>query len=418
MDAAIATITDRVRARVRSSGLDLAENNQVAGELVREEVRRYSELALGGSVPPIGNEGLAHRNVLAAITGFGSLQQYFDDESVEEIWINAPDQIFVARSGISEQTELQLSANEIRDLVERMLHSSGRRVDLSSPFVDASLPDGSRLHVVIPDVTQKHWVVNIRKFAKGLRELSDLVALNSLTRTAAEFLRMSVLAGQNILVSGATQSGKTTLLGALLSSTRSNERIVTVEETFELRFNARDAVAMQCRQPSLEGTGEITLRRLIKEALRMRPDRLVVGEVREAESLDLLIALNSGLPGMCSIHANSAREAIEKLCTLPLLAGRNIDASFIVPTVASSIDIVVHCKLQRNGSRRISEIIAPTGEVNGGGILTSTIFEQRDGVLSSTGILPTKSTKFEIAGLDPAPLLANNGNCQERDGEQ
>jgi pilus assembly protein CpaF len=218
--------------------------------------------------------------------------------------------------------------------VERMLQSSGRRVDLSSPFVDASLPDGSRLHVVIPDVTQRHWAVNVRKFTQRIRDLQRLVALGSLTHQAAEFLRMCVLSGQNILVSGATQSGKTTMLGALLSSARPTERIVTVEETFELDLNARDRVAMQCRQPSLEGTGEITLRRLIKESLRMRPDRLVVGEVREAESLDLLIALNSGLPGMSSIHANSARDALAKLSTLPLLAGRNIDSAFVVPTVA------------------------------------------------------------------------------------
>ena len=171
--------------------------------------------------------------------------------------------------------------------------------------------------------------------------------------------------GQNILVSGATQSGKTTLLNALLSASRPHERIVTVRRSSSSTFRASDTVAMQCRQPSLEGTGEITLRRLIKEALRMRPDRLVVGEVREAESLDLLIALNSGLPGMCSIHANSARDALAKLCTLPLLAGRNIDSAFVVPTVASAIDIVVHCELLRTGHRRIAEIAATTGRVTG-----------------------------------------------------
>ena len=172
-----------------------------------------------------------------------------------------------------------------------MLQASGRRVDLSSPFVDASLPDGSRLHVVIPDVTRRHWAVNVRKFSSRIRDLGRLVALGSITRQAAEFLRMCVLADQNILIAGATQSGKTTLLGALLAAARPGERIVTVEETFELDLAAADVVSMQCRQPSLEGTGEITLRRLIKEALRMRPDRLVVGEVREAESLDIRRAL-------------------------------------------------------------------------------------------------------------------------------
>ncbi len=312
----------------------------------------------------------------------------------------------MARGGVPELTDIRLTATEVRDLVERMLQSSGRRVDLSSPFVDASLPDGSRLHVVIPDVTQKHWAVNIRKFSKRIRNLHRLVALGSLTRESAEFLRMCVLAGQNILVSGATQSGKTTMLNALLSTARPAERIVTVEETFELDLDARDTVAMQCRQPSLEGTGEISLRRLIKEALRMRPDRLVVGEVREAESLDLLIALNSGLPGMCSIHANGARDALSKLATLPLLAGRNIDSSFVVPTVANVIDIVVHCELERSGHRRVTEVVAPSGSVSGTVIEASTIFALRDGLLEPTGSYPTKIAGFEACGFDLSAVLS------------
>ena len=168
---------------------------------------------------------------------------------------------------------------------------------------------------------------------------------------------------------------------------------------------AADVVSMQCRQPSLEGTGEITLRRLIKEALRMRPDRLVVGEVREAESLDLLLALNSGLPGACSIHANSAREALSKLCTLPLLAGRNIDSGFVVPTVATCVDIVVFCSLERDGRRRVTEIIAPSGAVTTGIIEASPIFGLREGELVPTGGFPARRAKFEAAGLDPAVVL-------------
>jgi pilus assembly protein CpaF len=289
-----------------------------------------------------------------------------------------------------------------------MLQSSGRRVDLSSPFVDASLPDGSRLHVVIPDVTRKHWAINVRKFNASIRDLHALVALGSLTQHAAEYLRMCVLAGQNMVVSGATQSGKTTMLGALLASARPSDRIVTVEETFELAVGSADAVALQCRQPSLEGSGEITLRRLIKEALRMRPDRLVVGEVREAESLDLLIALNSGLPGMSSIHANSARDALVKLCTLPLLAGRNIDSAFVVPTVAACIDVVVQCELIRGGHRRVVEILAPSGQVTAGVIEASTIFALRGSELVATGAYPVRSAKFVAAGLDPASVLARS----------
>jgi pilus assembly protein CpaF len=198
-------------------------------------------------------------------------------------------------------------------------------------------------------------------------------------------------------VSGATQSGKTTLLGALLASAPPTERIVTVEETFELALAAPDWVALQCRQPSLEGTGEVTLRRLIKEALRMRPDRLIVGEVREAESLDLLIALNSGLPGMCSIHANSAGDALIKLATLPLLAGRNIDSSFVLPTVASSIDLVVHAELERSGRRRVVEIVAPTGEIAGGTVAATRLFEVREGQLQATGRTPARQGRFRAA---------------------
>jgi len=291
-----ATIADQVRERVRSDGIDLTGDAALAERYVRDEVRRYSERALGGSVPLLADEARTAKEIVAALTGFGPLQPFFDDPSVEEIWINAPDAVFVARNGVAERTPLTLRDGEVRDLVERMLQSSGRRVDLSSPFVDASLPDGSRLHVVIPDITRREWSVNIRKFSTSIRDLSALVGLGSLTLQAAEFLRMSVLARQNIVVSGATQSGKTTMLSGLLAAARGSDRIVTVEETFELALGDRDVVAMQCRQPSLEGTGEVTLRRLIKESLRMRPDRLVVGEVREAESLDLLIALNSGLP--------------------------------------------------------------------------------------------------------------------------
>ncbi|QNE46285.1 CpaF family protein [Glaciihabitans sp. INWT7] len=409
MSTAVALITEQVRERVRRDGVDLGGDRQGAlvDRYVQEEMRRYCERALGGSLPMLHDEHQAAREIMASITGFGALQPFFDDPEIEEIWINGPSKVFVARNGVPELTSVLLSDTEVRDLVERMLQSTGRRVDLSSPFVDASLPDGSRLHVVIPDVTRRHWAVNIRKFTQRIRDLQRLVALGSLTHQAAEFLRLCVLSGQNILVSGATQSGKTTLLNALLSGVRTGERIVTVEETFELDLSARDVVGLQCRQPSLEGTGEITLRRLIKEALRMRPDRLVVGEVREAESLDLLIALNSGLPGMCSIHANSARDALAKLCTLPLLAGRNIDSSFVVPTVAASVDMVVHCELARNGQRPITEILAPSGFVTGGTIVeASLIFALQRGVLTATGSYPSRSGKFDAAGFDLASILA------------
>ena len=193
------------------------------------------------------------------------------------------------------------------------------------------LPDGSRLHVVIPDITRRHWAVNIRKFVLPAGSLDELVGLGTLTAQAARFLEAAVVAGLNVIVAGGTQAGKTTMLNCLAGAIPGRERVITCEEVFELRLGLPDVVAMQTRQPNLEGTGEIQLRRLVKEALRMRPDRVIVGEVRQEECLDLLIALNSGLPGMCRLHANSAREAIVKLCTLPLLAGENVGHGFVVP---------------------------------------------------------------------------------------
>ena len=405
----VRTIAERVRTRVLREGVDLAGDGAVAARYANEEVRRYSERALAGAHAQLGDEHGTAREVVASITGFGPLQPFFDDPEVEEIWINAPTRVFIARDGVAELTTLVLSDREVRELVERMLQHSGRRVDLSSPFVDASLPDGSRLHVAIPDIARAHWAVNIRKFQRRIRSLARLVELGSLPPRASEFLRMSVLAGANILVSGATHTGKTTMVNALMSAARTGERVVTVEETFELDLDVRDLVALQCRQPSLEGTGEITLRRLIKEALRMRPDRLIVGEVREAESLDLLIALNSGLPGMCTIHANSARDALAKLCTLPLLAGRNIDSSFVVPTVASCVDLVVHLGIDRGGMRRVVEITAPTGGCTGASVDAEPIFVMRDRALVATGARPTRLEKFRAAGLDPEIVLAEVG---------
>jgi pilus assembly protein CpaF len=289
---------------------------------------------------------------------YGSLQPYADDESIEEIWLNRPNEIFVSRAGLTERIFLALSAEDISVLVERLLRHSGRRLDRSSPFVDAALVDGSRLHVIIPDIAREHWSVNIRKFPKQIWRLAQLVEKEVLTLQQARFLSGQIRASKNILVSGATQAGKTTMLCALIAETNPAKRLVTVEETFEIRAVNFDWVALQTRQANLEGRGEVTLRRLVKESLRMRPELLIVGEVREAESLDMLIALNSGLPGLCTIHANSAAEAVQKLCTLPLLAGSNISADFVKATVGACIDIVVHCEMQPDGKRKVREIAA------------------------------------------------------------
>lgn len=366
-------VAERVRERLRAERSDPARDPEFATQIARTEVRRHNDFALARGLAIVDDEAACVREVLAAVAGYGPLQPYLDDPTVEELWINAPDRIFIARAGVSERVPLTLTDSAVRDLVERMLQATGRRVDLSQPFVDASLPDGSRLHVVIPDITRKHWAVNVRKFLPTLRTLDRLVASGSMTDDAADILRDAMRGGRSVLVSGATHSGKTTLLGALIAACPPEQRIVTVEETFELAVGAPDIVSLQGRQPSLEGSGEVSLRRLVKEALRMRPDRLVVGEVRDAEALDLLLALNTGVPGAATIHANSAREALSKLAALPLLAGRNIDSAFVLPAVAASVDLVVHCEQDASGRRRVGEIVEPIA-VDGVAIACRTLY--------------------------------------------
>ena len=305
---------------------------------------------------------------------FGPLSDFIADPTIEEIWINSPERIFIARNGRSELTMLLLSAEQVRNLVERLLLWSGRRLDLSVPFVDARLPDGSRLHVAIPEITAANWAVNIRKHLMQKISIDQLADRGVMTTEMAELLRRAVAAGLNILVSGGTQAGKTTMLNALVSTIPVSERVITIEEVFELAPQLPDVIAMQTRGANLQGEGEISLRRLIKESLRMRPSRIIVGEVRESEALDLLIALNSGLPGMGTLHANSARDAVAKLQILPLLAGENISHRFISPTIASAIDLIVHVCLDRNGDRRVSEIAVVTGRVEGLSPEVDTIF--------------------------------------------
>jgi pilus assembly protein CpaF len=299
------------------------------------------------------------------ISQYGKIQLFMEDSSVEEIWINSPSRVFIARAGVSELTNLVMSEAEVRNLVERLLMWGGRRLDLSHPFVDARLPDGSRLHASIPDITAQHWAINIRKHLLRGKSIEDLQTLGVMDEAISGFLEKCVAHGLNILVSGSTQAGKTTLLNALMGKVPINSRVITVEEVFELKPRIPDCVALQTRPANLQGEGEIPLRKLIKEALRMRPSHLVVGEIREAESLDLLIALNSGLPGMATIHANSGRDAIAKLQTLPLLAGENISYKFIAPIVANAIDIVVHMGIDADGRRRIIEILYVNGRIEG-----------------------------------------------------
>ena len=401
-----AIVEDEVRELVRRRGIDPSRDDAGSvARLIDEVLSEYEGRVQASNLPRIDDRQALHKAVLDQVAGFGALQPLIDDLEVEEIWINGPGKVFCARQGRHVLTNLILDQQEIASLVERMLRTSGRRLDLSSPFVDATLSDGSRLHVAIPDITRRHWAVNIRKFILRAHRLDELVRLGSLDSRCAAFLDAAVRAGLNLVVSGGTQSGKTTMLNCLAGCISGRERVITCEEVFELQIPLPDVVSMQTRQPNLEGKGEIDLRRLIIEALRMRPDRIIVGEVRRQEAFDLLVALNSGFPGMTSIHANSAQEALTKLQTLPLLAGENVSHAFVVPTVASSIDIIVHLA-QHAGKRSTAEVLGVTGRVEGDRIETVSLWQNdAEGRFRWTGHQPPRSERFAGAGIDLQALL-------------
>jgi pilus assembly protein CpaF len=402
-------LDQHVRELVRREGVDPQRDATVVRRIAEGVVRNHDERSLTGAVTPVPNPESVVGELVARVSGFGPLQPFLDDPAVEEIWINDPSRVFIARNGRHELTNLMLTSAQVQELVERMLKSSGRRIDISRPFVDAMLPEGHRLHVVLEGISRGFSAVNIRKFVLRAARLEGLVELGSMPTRAAAFLEASVRAGLNILVAGGTQAGKTTLLNCLAAAIPGGERVVSAEEVFELRFPHPDWVAMQTRQSGLEGTGEITLRDLVKESLRMRPSRVIVGEVRAEECMDLLLALNAGLPGMCTIHANSAREALVKMCTLPLLAGENISARFVVPTVAASVDLVVHLGIDEYGVRRVNEIVGVPGRVENDIIEVEPIFERTTGELRRTGGMPPRIALYERRGIDVHRLL-NEGS--------
>jgi pilus assembly protein CpaF len=413
---ALDLLDEDVRAEIRRQGVDPLTDVDAVRAFARSAVRAHDQRSLTGIVRPVEDPEGAVDDLVNRVSGFGPLQEYLDDPTVEEIWVNEPHRVFVARDGRHELTTTILTAEEVRDLVERMLKTSGRRVDVSSPFVDAMLPSGHRLHVVLSGIVRGFVAVNIRKFVVKASRLDDLVELGTLTRSSARFLEACVVAGLNVIVSGGTQAGKTTLLNTLGSAVPGRERIVSAEEVYELRFLHPDWVQMQTRQSGLEGTGEIKLRHLVKEALRMRPSRIVVGEVRAEECLDLLLALNSGLPGMATVHANSAREALVKLCTLPLLAGENISARFVVPTVAASVDIVVQVGIDVDGKRRVREIVAVPGRVEADIIETEAVFVREQGRLVRAHGMPPRLDSFAVCGIDIHEVLDQTGDPKVPDG--
>ena len=398
-------LDELVRAAVRRDGVDPQRETARVRAFAAAAVAEHDERSLTGAVSPVADPVALVDELVARVAGFGALQRYLDDPEVEEIWINDPSRVFVARRGRHELTTTILTREQVQDLVERMLKTSGRRLDVSAPFVDARLPDGHRLHAVLEGISSGFAAVNIRKFVLRSSRLDDLVGLGSLTGQAAEFLGACAVAGLTIVVAGGTQAGKTTMLNCLAGAVPGSERIISAEEVRELRVPHPDWVALECRSAGLEGTGAVTLRDLVRESLRMRPTRIVVGEVRGGEALDLLIALNSGLPGMATVHANSAREALTKLCTLPMLVGENISSGFVVPTVAASVDLVVHLRMEPDGTRRVNEIVAVSGRVEHGVIETESLFVRRNGELGRTAGMPSRTDAFDRAGIDVRALL-------------
>lgn len=405
----------------------------MSGDTLRTDVRRRMRAHVdgGGSVDPavvsgavdaaashgrqryaagVGDDAptaAAAAALADTLAGFGPLSALMADPDVEEVWVNGPGRVFCARAGGHELTTVVFEAGDLELLVERLLAAAGRRLDRACPFADARLDDGSRLHVAIPPVVDE-WALNIRKFVGlGATTLTGLVAAESLTPAAARFLAEAVRAGLGIVVSGRVGAGKTTLLDCLGAAIPPRQRVVTCEEVFELGLAASlpDAVAMQCRAPNLEGVGEIPLRTLVRESLRMRPDRLVIGEVRGAECFDLLVAMNSGCAGLTTVHANSAREALRKLTTLPLLAGDNVDRDFVAATVAAVVDVVVHTERDAAGRRRVGEILGVTEQVGGrDAISAGTIYARDDrGRLAWTGqTLERLRLDPEVMGEGPA----------------
>ena len=398
----------QLRDAVRRQGVDPLVDRAAVRRIAEDVVGEHDRNSLSGAVEPVADQTAVLDELLARVAGFGPLQSYLDDPTVEEIWINEPSRVFVAREGRHELTTTILTAEQVDELVERLLKASGRRVDVSLPFVDATLPAGHRVHVVLNGISRGFSAVNIRKFVVRAARLDELVELGSLTSQAARFLHAAVVSGLNVLVAGGTQTGKTTLLNCLGSAIPGRDRIVSCEEVFELKFSHPDWVPMQTRQVGLEGTGAVRLRQLVTESLRMRPSRIVIGEVRAEECLDLLLALNAGLPGMATLHANSAREAVVKMCTLPLLAGENISARFVVPTVAACLDLVVHLGIDADGHRRVREIVGVPGRVEHDVIEIEPIFEAVDGRLTRVRGVPPRADRFAQAGFDLQSLLGGD----------
>lgn len=344
--------------------------------------------------------------VLYELSGLGPLESLLQDAAVSEIMVNGPFQIYAERSGRIAKTDIVFDDEaHLRRILERIVSPLGRRVDESSPLCDGRLADGSRFNIVLPPLAVHGPALTIRKFAQQPLTIPDLVRLGSLTVPSSAFLRLCVLGKLNILVSGGTGSGKTTTLNALSSFIPADERIITIEDAAELQLQQSHVVTLESRPPNLEGRGEITIRHLVRNALRMRPDRLILGEVRGPEALDLLMALNTGHDGSLStIHANGPRDALARLETMILMAGAELPLRAVREQIASAVQIVLHQERARDGCRRVTSVCEITG-LNSETLSLQEIFRW-DGnthALCPTGLRPACAEALAAQGFPLSP---------------
>jgi pilus assembly protein CpaF len=345
------------------------------------------------------------------IFGYGPLERLLSDPSISEIMVNGPHDIWIERQGRLSETTLRFTdASHLRRIITKMVGQVGRRIDESSPLVDARLPDGSRVNAIIPPLSLSGPLLTIRKFRQDRFDIPELVQLQTLSQDAADFLTKCIQAELNILVSGGTGSGKTTLLNALSAAVPDRDRIVTIEDAAELRLVQQHVLRLEARPKNIEGEGEITIRDLVRNALRMRPDRIIVGEVRGAEALDMLQAMNTGHEGSLStVHANSPRDALNRLETMVLMAGYELPLRAIRQHVSSALDLIVHLDRLDDGSRRITEV-SEVQRMEGEMITLQKLFEFKVdridaerkivGELRPTGLHPGFLGKFERHGIE------------------
>ena len=402
---------ERLGSRISDSSMDEAELHQH----VKDELK---EVVDGEQVPLTSAERQRlTREIIDDVLGHGPIQRFLDDPEVTEVMVNRHDSIYVEKYGRLLKTDARFSSDEaLRRVIERIVSRVGRRIDESSPLVDARLADGSRVNAIIPPLAVNGPSLTIRKFAREALTVDKLVEFGSLSPEMAELLRACVLARMNIIVSGGTGTGKTTLLNVLSSFIPETDRIVTIEDAVELQLQQEHVVRLESRPANIEGRGEVSIRELVRNSLRMRPDRIVVGEVRGGESLDMLQAMNTGHDGSIStVHANSPRDAVARLETLVLMAGMDLPLRAIREQVASAVNLIVHITRLRDGSRRVTHIT----EVQGmeGDIVTlqdAFVFDYSAGVDSNgrflgkpvpTGVRPRFTDRFVELGIPISPAV-------------